>query len=548
MFTRIVFALAALLATGCTPKLVPPARVIPATDRPLPKKPKSREPSLANELMEMTFGYQLWQALDTPRMVRKITGHPYESLNVDNFDEVPNTTWFTNRNAMRAMSTAEIRRGPNFTGPPDDSGPWRVVAVKSVGVTPGMTIVDARGIRYIIKFDAPDFKELASGTECVAAKLFYAAGYNVPENYVTYLDPANLVAGPDCVLLVQTRDKRAPIEKRPLTTTDLEDVLARANPGGQRVRVLASKLLPGVPVGPFRYTGVRQADPNDIYSHEHRREIRGLYIVASWINHADMKEENTLDMYDTQTGLVNHYLIDFGAAMGSNSIAASNPRRGQANSFDLKDSLMRLATLGLYVHNYEKAPWTVRYPSVGYLENDLFKPNKWKPMYPCPAFENLTKRDAFWGTKIVTAFTEEQIEAAVSAGEFSDPDAAAYMTRFLVERRDRIGDYWFARVNALDRFSADGGELAFVDLAVQRGYADADRSTYRYRILSASGDNLARGELVAPRLALDEAWRQHDHIIASLEPRRPDADAAPVLVFVQPTSGGWDVTGIRRQD
>ena len=136
----------------------------------------------------------------------------------------------------------------------------------------------------------------------------------------------------------------------------------------------------------------------------------------------------------------------------------------------------------------------------------------------------------------------------MSAGEFSDPDAAAYMTRFLVERRDRIGDYWFARVNALDRFSADGGELAFVDLAVQRVYADADRSTYRYRILSASGDNLARGELVAPRLALDAAWRQHDHIIASLEPRRPDADAAPVLVFVQPTSGGWDVTGIRRQD
>jgi hypothetical protein len=187
---------------------------------------------LANEIMEMTFGYQLWQALDTPRMVRKITGHPYESLNVENFDEVPNTTWFTNRNGTRAMSEAEIRRGPNLTGPPDTSGPWRVVAIKSVGVTPGLTIVDARGNRYIIKFDATDYQELASGTEAVAAKLFYAAGYNVPENYVTYLDPENLVVDPEAVILVQTRDKRAPLEERPPTEADLDEVLARANPGG----------------------------------------------------------------------------------------------------------------------------------------------------------------------------------------------------------------------------------------------------------------------------------------------------------------------------
>ena len=423
-----------------------------------------------------------------------------------------------------------------------------MVSIKSVGITPGLTIVDARGNRYIIKFDAPDFQELASGTEAVVAKLFYAAGYNVPENYVTYLDPANLVVDPEAVILVQTRDKRAPLEKRPLTEADLDEVLARANPSGTRVRVLASKFLSGVPVGPFRYTGIRQSDLNDLYGHEHRREIRGLYVIASWINHADMKEENTLDMYDPHTGLVHHYLIDFGAAMGSNSIRASNPRRGQANSFDLKDSLMRLVTLGLYVHNYEKAPRTVRYPSVGYLENDLFKPEHWKPMYPCPAFENLTKRDASWGTRIVTSFSDEQIEAAVSAGEFSDPDAAAYMTRFLVERRDRIGDYWFARVNALDRFSADVAGLAFVDLAVQRGYADAERSTYRYRTLSAGGDNLARGELVATRLPLDAAWRQHEYIIVSLEPKRIGTNAVPVLVFLQPKDDGWDVIGIRRQD
>ena len=327
MRTNTLLVLVVLLTASCGPKLVPPDRLVPG-ERPIPGKPKSRNVSLANEILEMSFGYQLWQILDTPRTARKIAGRPYEALNVDNFDEVPNSSWFTNRNGVEAMSAAEIRRGPNLSGPPDDSGPWRVVAIKSAGVTPGLTIVDSRGKRYIIKFDAPHFEELASGTECVAARLFHAAGYNVPENYITYLDPANLVADADAVITTETPDKRAPIDERSLTAADLEEVLVGANPGGGRARVLASLFLPGVPVGPFRYTGVRRDDPNDIYGHEHRREIRGLYIVASWINHADMKEENTLDMYDPQTSLVNHYLIDFGAAMGSNSASASNPRRG----------------------------------------------------------------------------------------------------------------------------------------------------------------------------------------------------------------------------
>jgi hypothetical protein len=79
-------------------------------------------------------------------------------------------------------------------------------------------------------------------------------------------------------------------------------------------------------VGPFSYTGRRGDDPNDIYAHEHRRELRGLYVVGSWINHADMKEENTLDMYGPESGQITHYLIDFGASMGSNSTGPSNPR------------------------------------------------------------------------------------------------------------------------------------------------------------------------------------------------------------------------------
>ena len=542
----------ALLPLGCLGGhlLLPPQRLVHGDDRPIPDRPRERDPSLVNEILEMSFGYQLLQVLDTPRAVRKLTGRPYQAVNVDNFDEVPNSSWFTNRNRSRPMSPEAIRRGPNQLSGPDTTGPWTVVKLKSAGVTPGMIIVDARGDRYIVKFDPPNYPELPSGSDVVGARLFHAAGYNVPENYIAYLDPARLVARPKATVEAGTRDKRNPISKRPLTAADFAPILERANPrGAPRIRVLASRFLPGIPVGPWRYTGVREGDPNDVYPHEHRREIRGLYVVASWINHADMKEENTLDMFAPEARLVRHYLIDFGAAMGSNSANPSNPRRGQANSLDVKDCFTRLATLGFYVHGYEKAARYVPYPSVGYLENDLFRPDQWKPMYPCPAFENVTRRDAFWGTRIVTSFTDGQIEAAVSTGEFSDPEAAAYLARFLRERRDAIGRYWFDRVNALDGFAATGADvLRFLDLAVDRGYADAAQTRYDFAVRSPQGDHLARGALDVPELALAPDWQRHDHIVVSLVPQRPNGEAEPVLVYLRPAREGWTVVGLRRLD
>jgi len=540
-----------LVLTACAPRLLPPPKIhVYRDDRPIPGPPKARDPSLASEIIEMSFAHQLGQVLDAPRAVRKLLGRPYQALDVDAFDEVPNSSWFTNRSGRTVLSLEEVRRGPNRSSGPDTTGPWTVVALKSAGVTPGMTVVDSRGDRYILKFDPPAFPELPSGTEVVATRLLYAAGYNVPENYIVYLAPDRLVSAPGAGLTVATSDKRGPIRKRSMTRRDLDHLLGKVNPDGRKqIRVLASRFLSGVPVGPWGYTGVRKDDPNDAYPHEHRREVRGFYVVASWINHADMKEENTLDMYDPERRVLTHYLIDFGASMGSNSTNPSNPRRGQANSFDLKDSFTRLVTLGLWVHDYERAPKIIRYPSVGYLENDLFKPGRWKPMYPVPAFENMTKRDAFWGARIVTAFTDAQIEAAVAAGRFSDPDAAAYLAGFLRERRDRIGRYWFTRLNTLDQFTlTDASTLSFVDLAVSRGYAAAGQTRYRYQVLSPPGRVLDQGHLSLPSLSLQPAWQGHEYVAVSLLPRRPAYQAKPVLVYLRPTGEGWELLGLRRLD
>src|SRR5262245_35505718 len=109
-------------------------------------------------------------------------GTPRKALDVNSIDEVPDSSWFENRIATRPMSAAEIAAGPNSGGPAP--GPWTVTSGKFQGVTPGLQMKDSAGQLYFVKFDPPAAPELASGSEIIATKLLYAAGYNVPENYI----------------------------------------------------------------------------------------------------------------------------------------------------------------------------------------------------------------------------------------------------------------------------------------------------------------------------------------------------------------------------
>src|SRR5262245_39870798 len=59
------------------------------------------------------------QEIDVPRWIRLATGHPKQASNVNAVDEVPDSSWYTNRLHIRSMSTAELQRGPNRGSPPD---------------------------------------------------------------------------------------------------------------------------------------------------------------------------------------------------------------------------------------------------------------------------------------------------------------------------------------------------------------------------------------------------------------------------------------------
>ena len=88
-----------------------------------------------------------------------------EAANANTLDEVPDSSWFTNRHGVERMSVEALVRGPDSGDGPDLSDPWTIFKSKSQGLTPGFEITDARGDRYIIKFDPLDIPELASAAE-----------------------------------------------------------------------------------------------------------------------------------------------------------------------------------------------------------------------------------------------------------------------------------------------------------------------------------------------------------------------------------------------
>ena len=402
-------------------------------------------------------------------------GAPRRAVNVNTLGEVPDSSWFTNRIGARPMTVDEIVRGATTAGPPDVSRPITVIAAKSGGITPGFTVRDARGHVYFVKLDPAAYPNLATAADVIGSRFLHAAGYHVPQNDVAYLRRQQLVIDPGARVALAGRGKRR------MTEADLERNLAHAArlPDG-RIRIVASLRLPGEPLGPFQYHGTRGDDPNDVFPHEDRRELRGLRVLAAWLNHDDSRGVNTQDMYvEGENGrYVRHHLIDFSSTLGSGSnalreIAPQNPRAGNEYVVELGPMLRSLVTLGLW-----ERPWrAVRYPAypgVGNIEADLYRPERWRPEYPNPAFERMRDDDAFWAASILHAFSDEAIRAVVGTGELGNPESERYLADTLIKRRDKTVAYYFARVNPLDGFSVAQGALRFRNLGESAGLGRAE--------------------------------------------------------------------------
>ncbi|MEE9554956.1 MAG: hypothetical protein V3W18_11720 [candidate division Zixibacteria bacterium] len=549
--------LLAFYVSGCggSSPFVPPAP-LSNDDRHVSTSPESRNIPVIYDAIDKAAFQQIKESLDLSRQLRRLAGKPKQAYNINAFGEVDNSSWFTNRNATSKLSIKQITRGPDTGDGPDVSGTWTIIRAKLEGVTPGFTIRDGRGETYLIKFDPKGYSELATGAEMISTKLFSAAGFNTPENYLTYFDPGILRLADNVKFTNEKGDRSFMAE------ADLEMIFSKINilPDG-RIRALASKYLPGKPIGPFTYQGFRDDDPNDFIPHQHRRELRGLRVICAWLKHTDTKDGNTLDSYVTENdrSYVRHYLIDFGSTLGSAAHGPFAPEAGHVYHFDPIDIITNTVTLGLAVKDWEKHT-DFEYTAIGRYRSDTFEPYEFKNLIPNPAFELITNLDGYWGAKIVMSFTDEQLAALIKEAEYSDPEAERYLLKILKERRDIIGRKWFSLVNPLDHFQlekvTDGRmELRFTDLAIEGNLEARNRTNYSYDL---KGDGVKFGvsqdlrnstSIVIPEELLSKKYNQIEITIRT-ERNNSGKWSKWVKIYLQYDliSSEYSLIGLRRQE
>jgi hypothetical protein len=476
------------------------------------------------------------------------------ALGVNALDEVPDSTWFTNRIGVRDLTPDEIRTGPLTEEGPDAYKPWTILSTKPGGVEVGFVIADTRGMKYLIKFDDADLPELETGTHVAINRLLWACGYNVPEDRVGYVRASELLIEPGA----RIKDGLGNTSGR-LDRYGLDKRLASKwhTPDG-RYRALVSHWLEGSSLGPSPLRGVRKDDVNDRIPHERRRDLRGQYAVFAWLDHTDLNFANFHDMWiadprDPRRHYVEHYKIDFGQSLRVMSVTIHYAQESHAYSFDWQNMGWQLITIGVaprpWGHSF--APDLVGV-SPTFVADD-FDPGNWHPESPYPPIIDSDRFDQFWGTRLVARFTRDQIHAAVEAGQFSDPRTIEYITDTLVTRQRMTEAYWFSRVNPLVQFATQDESICFRDLAIDTQLASA--ASTRYDVISYDARLRPLGRLAVAAAttgptctpAFAKSAAPDGYTIVKLTTSRPGlALATYVHIARDPSTGEWRVIGVWR--
>jgi hypothetical protein len=475
-----------------------------------------------------------------------------KALNINTADEVPDSSWFTNRIGTRPLSIKELQQGP-LTGEGPAPGTLSVTASKAAGVAPGFTVKDVDGHTWFVSFDADGFPEAATGAILVANKIFWALGYWQVENHLVQIRPEQLV-------IADTAQLRTPSgTRRRMKQGDVDAMLRRAHRSEDgSYRAVAARAVPGRVLGGFRYHGTRPDDPNDVVPHEHRRELRALKVFGAWTNLVDMKAGNTLDTLITEKGkgIVRHYLQDVGSTFGTGALGPHGYDEGWEYLFEGDVVLKRLITMNFYM-----APWqTVRYdykPSIGRFEGTAFDPTTWKPRVPTAAFLRARPDDTFWAARRVMAFSDEMIHAVAASGRYTDESAPKLLAEVLIQRRDKIGGVYLNAINPVADFAlAPDGTFTFENAAVAAGVGNEPERGYNISWAQFDNATDASVPIGAPVMSAKRRVQAPGPLpsapgsfvkiqVAAWQPSIPSW-ADPVDVYFRRTDTGWALVSVDR--
>lgn len=413
---------------------------------------------------------------------RGIVGLAEEALNTNNFDEVPDSSWFKNTIGRYDVSPEDITdilrdsdlKNVNF----------KLVINKIFLSKTHSTLIasDDQGNLYTLSLDAPGRAEITTAISLISNHIVGLAGYNVPQSAIAYVRKANLTLAKDAVQYNVLGKSRS------ATPKDLEEVLAEAGQAkSTTIRVLITKRPEGLFLGPFSFSGTKSSDSNDIIPHEHRRELRGFRIIASFVDYTTAIESHTADFFiETHgfDGYTKHYICNIESMSYEANRAASELARVYGDEINL----MRTEDPTEILEAANKARQK-KTDKIMLVSSENFNPAAWHPTFENEAFSNLTYRDAIWGTKIVQRFSDKLIEAIVAEAKLSNPKLVLTITNLLKQRRNKIVEVWFSKLPPLDQFelTSNGTErfiLSFKDLSPHPD------TRYRFRVMDDLGKRI----------------------------------------------------------
>ncbi len=454
----VIISLLDILVSGCS------LSGVRFKDQPIIWKVDDEKNIPAPEKIEVTMVEYHGGGFFTRRLTRLLELRDVEPAhNTNALDELPDSSWFTNRIGMGRVTPDDAGRGANVEGPP--KLPLTVVKGKSDGRDAGFFATDSTRRLFLVKFDSESNPEMRTATSAIVSRLFWTAGYHVPAENVFYFCRKDVHLDPTATIKNDLNEIVA------FGAKDFEDVFERVHSFKKDCyRAFGSEILKGEPKGGFPAEGVRKDDPNDLIFHEHRRELRALRVFAAWVGHHDMTQGNTLDMYVEENGkrFLKHYLIDFSDALAAYQVSSKRLEMGWEHYWDWEYQPLAALALGLW-----KRPWEyqkeTQWKALGTFSAKHFEPERWRGAFPYWPYAEMDAADAYWMAKIIMKFDRKFLEAIVAKGELGDAAASSYLVETLLERRDKIGRSYFEAVTPLDDFSIRDGQICATDLSLHYG-------------------------------------------------------------------------------